>query len=55
MTEFKNEVERLKKLIPTLRMYNIVAQNLRDGQNGFFRRQMKRFKLRLRKEILDNR
>ena len=55
MTEFKNEVERLKKLIPTLRVYDIVAQNLRDGKNGFFTERMKRFKFRLRKKMLDNR
>jgi len=55
MSELKNEADRLKKLIPALRVYEVVVKNLCDGQNGFFAKGMKRFKLRLRKHILDDR
>ena len=51
MFDLKSEINRLKKLMAKMRMYETVSNNLRDGKNGFFANGMKRSKNRLLKEI----
>ncbi|MDB5032682.1 hypothetical protein [Mucilaginibacter sp.] len=51
MKELHDEVSQFKKLVARLTMFCVVSKNLRDGQNGFFLKRMKRFKQRLLAEI----